>query len=75
MVLFGTYLDAIEIRLSPDGKLLLTIGNKSTKVWSTATGELVATIEAVRLPVAFAPGGNLLATTGRDGSVLLWAVQ
>lgn len=74
-VLFGTYLDAIEILLSPDGRLLLTIGNKSIKVWSTETGEPVTTLEAVSSPVVFAPGGNLLATTGRDGSVLLWAIQ
>jgi len=75
MVLFGTYLDAIEIRLSPDGKLLLTIGNKSTKVWSTATGEPVTTLESVRLPVAFSPDGKLLAATGRDGSVIVWSIQ
>jgi len=74
-VLFGTYLDAIEIRLSPDGKLLLTIGNKTTKVWSTATGEPVTTLESVRLPVAFSADGKLLAATGRDGSVRLWAIQ
>lgn len=73
-VLFGTYLDGIAIRLSPDGKLLLTIGNKRIKVWTT-TGEAVTTLESVRWPVAFAPNGKVLATTGRDGSVLLWAIQ
>jgi WD40 repeat protein len=75
MVLFGTYLDGIEIRLSPDGKLLLTIGNKSTKVWSTTTGEPITTLESVRLPVAFSPDGKLLAATGRDGSVIVWSIQ
>ncbi|HXQ73725.1 MAG TPA: WD40 repeat domain-containing protein [Pyrinomonadaceae bacterium] len=74
MVLFGTYLDGILILLSPQGSLLLTVGNKSVKVWTT-TGEAVTTLKSVRWPVAFAPNGKILATTGRDGSVLLWAIQ
>jgi WD40 repeat protein len=73
-VLFGTYLDAIEILFSPDGRLLLTVGDKSVKVWAT-TGELITTLGAVRSPVALAPGEKLLATTGPGGSVLLWAIQ
>jgi len=73
-VLFGTYLDGILILLSPKGNLLLTVGNKSVKVW-TATGEAVTTLKSVRWPVAFAPNEKILATTGRDGSVLLWAIE
>jgi len=73
-VLFGTYLDAIEILLSPHGRLLLTIGNKSIKVWTTA-GEPVTTLEAVHAWVAFDPSEKLLAASGTDGSVQLWAIQ
>ncbi len=74
LVLFGTYWDAIEILLSPQGRLLLTIGNKSINVW-TGTGDPVMTLAAVHSPVAIAPDEKFLATTGRDGSVQLWAIQ
>lgn len=74
MVLFGTSLDAIEILLSPQGRILLTIGNKSVKVWTTM-GEPVATLEAVHAWVAFDPSEKLLAASGTDGSVQLWAIQ
>lgn|GEM_PF-2683073 len=73
-VLFGTYLDGIEILFSPQGRLLLTMGDKSVKLW-TAAGEPVTTLGAVHEPVAFAPNEKVLATTGRDHSVLLWAVD
>jgi WD40 repeat protein len=73
-VLFGTYLDAVEIVLSPQGNLLLTVGNKSVRVWTTM-GESVTTLASVRAPVAFAPNQEVLATTGRDGSVRVWAIE
>lgn len=73
-VLFGTYLDGIEILFSPRGRFLLSVGNKTVQV-STVTGELVSTLKAVHWPVAFAPSEKVLATTGRDGSVQLWAID
>jgi len=74
MVLFGSYLDSVEPLLSPQGKLLLTIGNKSVKVW-TITGEPVMTIDAAHLPVSVSADDKVLVTTSRNGSVLLWAIE
>jgi WD40 repeat protein len=73
-VIFGTYVDGISILSSPQGKLLLTVGNKMAKVWTTR-GEAITTLGSVHLPVAFAPNEKVLAATGRDGSVLLWEIQ
>ena len=73
-VIFGTYVDGIEILFSPQGRLLLTLGDTSVKLW-TATGEPVTTLSAVHAPVAFTADEKVLAATGRDGSVMLWAVD
>ena len=72
-VLFGTYLDAIQILLSGDDRFLLTIGDKSVNVWTTG-GSLQTSLKGARSPLAFAPGNNLLATTGPRGSVLVWSI-
>ena len=73
--LFGTYLHGIEVRFSPDGRLLLTMSDKSIRVWEAQTGKFIATLEAARPPVAFSPNGRLLVTRGSDKGVLLWKVS
>ena len=72
-VLFGTYLDAVQILLSADDRFLLTIGDKSVNVWTTG-GSLQTSLKGARSPLAFAPGNNLLATTGPHGTVLVWSI-
>ena len=74
LVLFGTYWDGVGIRLSADDRFLLTIGDKSVNVW-TMHGSLHATLKGARAPLALAPGDNFLATTGPNGSILVWAIQ
>ena len=75
LVLFGTYWDAISIAMSPDGRLLLTIGDKSIKVWNAITGDLVTTLEGIHAPVAFSSDSRALAATGRNKTVLLWSIE
>jgi WD40 repeat protein len=75
IVLFGTYLDGIEILVSPDGRLLLTIGNKTIQIRNAATGTFVTTLKGAHSPVAFAPDSKSLAATGAGDSVLVWAIQ
>lgn len=75
LVLFGTYWDGLDTRLSPDGRLLLTIGNKVIMVWDTTTGELVKTLEGVHHPVFFSPDGKVLATAGRNETVQVWGIE
>ena len=64
--------EARSINFSPDGKLLATATDKSVQIWDAATGQLLATLDEARFPVAFSPDGHLLATGGRKDTALLW---
>jgi hypothetical protein len=68
--------------VSPDGQLLVAAGadvrgGGGASVWELSTGELVGKAEGHRGPTqaaAFSADGKLLATGGRDCTVLLWSV-
>jgi WD40 repeat protein/serine/threonine protein kinase/two-component SAPR family response regulator/energy-coupling factor transporter ATP-binding protein EcfA2 len=55
----------IDIAFSPDGAKLATAGGTSVKVWDTATGDELVSLQLPPDPlaytVAFSPGGNHLA--------------
>ena len=61
---------------SPDGALLATAGgDKTVRVWDTATGTPVRIITGHIRRVwaaAFSPEGTLLATAGDDDTMRLW---
>jgi RNA polymerase sigma factor (sigma-70 family) len=76
------------VALSPDGKILATVGDKQpgappispkVRLWDVATGQELRQLDTVveafsffGLPLAFSPDGKLLATGGAEGSVRLW---
>lgn len=63
--------------LSPDGKLLFSIGNdKTIKIWSVATGECLKTIEDIIGEVthaSFSPNGNSIVLCVKR-AIIFWEI-
>ena len=72
--------DAIYgVAWSPDGQWLATSGyDKSVRLWSVATGELVRTFSGHNgavYDVDFDPSGQVIATASADETIKLWRVD
>jgi WD40 repeat protein len=65
-----------RVRLSPDGKLLVSSGNdKTIRVWEVSTGKNLASLRGHThhvYGVSFHPDGKRIASSGRDNSVRVW---
>jgi WD40 repeat protein/tetratricopeptide (TPR) repeat protein len=63
--------EVVAATFSPDGRLILTAGDGKARVWSVATGKLVAALEHDHPSIAamFDETGRLVLTAAKDGSV------
>jgi eukaryotic-like serine/threonine-protein kinase len=64
-----------DVPFSPDGRLLLTVGDKKVYLWDTQTGKQVGRSldhEVKVLKALFHPGGERVLTLAADGYVRLW---
>ena len=67
------------VRFSPDGSLLAVTSSHYTQLWDVAkrrrSGPPLRGHEGVVFTSEFSPDGRTLATSGSDGSVILWDVE
>ena len=66
----------LKIAFSPDGRLLVTSGDKGIEIWEVSTGKLLKGIEKLQSSqLLFSPDGALLAITIGNGRVQLWGLR
>ena len=68
-----------HLAFSPDSRVLASSScDKTVKLWSVATGEVLRTLEGHQdfvWGVAFSPDGTCLASAGWDGKIRIWDVK
>ena len=66
----------MSVAFSPDGRTIASASeDRSVRLWSAATGELMKTLQGHTLrvySVAFSPDGSTIISASEDKSVRLW---
>ena len=63
-----------SVEFNNEGTILATANDLGVKLWDPKTGELLATLNDARYPVAFSSDGRILVTGGRKDTALLWEI-
>ncbi len=63
-----------DLVASPDGKLLISSGDWTIKLWSLPEGALLKTLEGGVDALAVSPDGKLLASACKDKTIKLWSL-
>jgi WD40 repeat protein len=75
-----------SVAFSPDGKVLASASEKKVILWDVSKGEKIKKLVPLQTnetnetnnrlsAVAFAPSGNVLASSGADGTIFFWDVK
>jgi WD40 repeat protein len=78
MVQDGHFSAIISAVFSPDGKLILTGGDTTARLWDVETGKQIQTLEEHTdrvTSVAFSPDSKRVVTGSEDNTARLWEVQ
>src|SRR5262249_6021205 len=71
---FNIHAHDMPVACSPDNRTVGVAGDKSTRLWAGKNGPTLPGHTDELRALAYSPAGNLLASVGEDGRLILWEV-
>ena len=61
--------------ISPDGRTIVTVGDKTAQLWESSTGRRIRTLPAAGYlnEARFSPNGRLVVGAGQEGTARVWS--